>query len=205
MIRSTSVTIDDAPVRCPVDRTVIVGQQITQQLGDQALLLEQDGRRPPRLHLLPDLGPDLVEVGEVGDDVLFRSAGGRRADDHAAGETVLVAELLDDAAQAGALFSGLDLPGDADMVHGRHEHEEAAGHGHVRGETRALGAERLLDDLDENFLPFFQQVFDANIGAIPLVAAIAAPLRTSITLLRAPFRRASPDRRQGLPRWPPSR
>ena len=60
------------------DGRVVVGQQVAQQLGDQALLLEEDRRRPPRFHLLADLGPDLVEVGEVADDVFLRTGRRRR-------------------------------------------------------------------------------------------------------------------------------
>ena len=50
----------------------------------------------------------------------------RGADDHAAGEAVLLAELADDAAQAAALLARFDLPRHADVVDGRHEHEEPA-------------------------------------------------------------------------------
>ena len=73
---------DDAPVLLLVvdaDRGVVVGQQIAQQLGDQALLLEQHRRGAPRFHLLADLGPDLVEVGQVADDVLLRIGRRRRS------------------------------------------------------------------------------------------------------------------------------
>ena len=91
----------------------------------------------------------------------FGTVARRRPDDHAACEAVLFAELPDDAAEARALFARLDLARDADVIDRRHEDEEAPGHGDVRGEPRAFGAQRLLDDLDEDLLPFFQQVFDA--------------------------------------------
>ena len=156
------------------DRAVIVGQQVAQQLGDEALLLEQHRRRTARLHPAADLGPDLVEVGEVADDVFLRSAGGGGADDDAAGEAVLLAELLDDAAQAGPLVARFDLARDADVIDRRHEDQEAPRHGDVRGEPGALGAERLLDDLDEDFLPFLEQVLDADFGAFLVVAASRA-------------------------------
>ena len=57
---------------------VVVGQQVAQQLGDEALLLEQHRRRPPAFHLLADLGPDLVEVGQVAEDVVLRAGRRRR-------------------------------------------------------------------------------------------------------------------------------
>jgi hypothetical protein len=96
------------------------------------------------VHLALDLGPGLVEVGEIAEDVLFRAPGGRGADDDAAGEPVLGPELADDAAQAGALLARLDLAGDADVIDRRHEDQEAAGHRHVRGDAGPFGAERLL-------------------------------------------------------------
>ena len=64
------------------------------------------------------------------------------ADDDAAGEAVSAPRnSADDAAQAAALVARIDLAGDADVVDRRHEHEEAARHGRVRGEARALGAD----------------------------------------------------------------
>src|SRR4051795_3149724 len=98
----------------------------------------------------------------------------RGGDDRAAGEAMLLAELLDDAAEAGAFFARFDLARDADVIDRRHEHEEAPRHGDVRREPRPLGAERLLDDLDEDFLSLFQQVFDLGLGLIAVAAAIAA-------------------------------
>src|SRR5688572_14397055 len=60
------------------------------------------------------------------------------------------------------------------MVHGRHEDEEATGHGGMAGETRALGAERLLRHLDDDVLPLFQELFDFRLGALFAVAAALA-------------------------------
>ena len=73
------------------------------------------------------------------------------------------AELAHDAPQPAALVPRLDLPRDADVIHRRHEHQEAAGHGDVRGQARAFGAERLLDDLDEDFLALLEQVLDPRL------------------------------------------
>ena len=116
-----------------------------------------------RLHLLPHVGPDSVEVLEVGEDVLLRSLLRRGSDDHAAAERVLLAKLTDDAAQPAALFAAGDLARDADVIHGRHEDEKSPRQRHVRGQARALRAKRLLGDLHENFLSFFQQVLDARV------------------------------------------
>src|SRR6185503_10604083 len=102
-------------------------------------------------------------------------------DDDAPGEPVGLAERPHDAAQPRALFPRLDLPRDADVIDRRHEHQEAPRHGDVGGETRALGAERLLDDLDQDFLPFLEQVLDLGLGPVltgpaGLIAVAAAPL-----------------------------
>ena len=170
------------------DRGVVVGEQVAQQLDDEALLLEQDGRRPAAFHLLADLGPDLVEVGEVAEDVFLGPAGSGGADDHAAGEAVLLAELADDAAEPGALVARLDLARDADVIHRRHEDQEAARHGGMRGQPRALGAERFLDDLDEDLLPFLEQVLDLRLRPV----AVALARRGRGVRRRWPGRRRPP-------------
>jgi hypothetical protein len=113
------------------DGRVVVGQQIAEQLRDEALLLEEQRGRPARLHLLPDLGPHLVEVGQVADDVVFRPPAGSGPNDHAPGEAVLLAELADDAAQPCPLFTRFDLSRDAHVIDGRHEHQEPSRHRHV--------------------------------------------------------------------------
>ena len=64
-----------------------------------------------------------------------------------------------------ALVAGVDLARDADVVDRRHVDQEPARQAEVRGDPRALGAERLLDDLDDDLLPFLEQVFDAGGGA----------------------------------------
>src|SRR5262249_27556403 len=82
------------------------------------------------------------------------------ADDDTAGEALRLAEITHDASEAAALFARLDLARHADVVDRRHEDEEPARHRHVRGQARPLGAERLLDDLDEDLLAFLQQLLD---------------------------------------------
>ena len=126
------------------DGLKLLGQQIAQQLADQALFPVDDGRRPRSLGAVPDLGPDAVERLEIADDVLAWTAGGRRADDDAAGEAAGVAELADDAAQPAALVARFDLPRHADMIDGRHEHQEAAGHGDMRRDHSELFCQRAL-------------------------------------------------------------
>src|SRR4051812_24319814 len=169
--------LDDALVLLGVvdaDRLEVLGQQIAQQPGDDALLLEQHRRRARRLVALAHLGPDLVERIEVAEDVFLRPAAGRGADDHAAGEAVRLAELADDAAQPRPLLARFDLARHANVIDGGHEHQKPPGHGDVRGQARALGAERLLDHLDDDLLAFLEQFLDLLGGPILAVALRAA-------------------------------
>ena len=71
----------------------------------------------------------------------------------------------------------------ADVIDGRHEHQEPAGHGRVRRQPRALRPERLLGHLDDDLLPFLQQLFDFRLGLF-----FASPLRS-----RGPRRPRSPS------------
>src|SRR5207249_1951223 len=109
-------------------------------------------------------------------DVGFGAPARGRADDHAAGEPVLLPELPDDAAEAVALVARLDLAGHADVVDRRHEDQKAAGQRGVRRQPRAFGAERLLCDLDDDVLAFLDQFFDFRLGSA--LAALAASAAT---------------------------
>ena len=84
-----------------------------------------------------------------------------------------------------ALVARLDLARHADVIDRRHEDQEAARHRDVRGEARALGAERLLDDLDEDFLPFLEQVFDVAPRDGPGRPDVASRTAASRSLRRA--------------------
>ena len=101
-----------------------------------------------------------MEGLEIADDVFLGSAAGGGADDDAAGEPVGLAELAHDAAQPAALLARLDFARHADVIDRRHEHQETARHGDVRGQPCALGAERLLDDLDEDLLALLEEILD---------------------------------------------
>ena len=169
---------------------VVVGQQVAQQLGHQAWFLVDGHGRALLLTALPHVDPNLVEVVQVGEDVVLRAVRGRGANDHAAVEVVLVAELLDDAAQPGALFATVDLARDADVVHRRHEHQEAARQRDVAGQTSALGAKRLLGHLDDHVLAFFQQLFNLRLGRVFLALfAVATAAAAATPFAALPARR----------------
>src|SRR4029078_10841471 len=119
-------------------------------------------------------------------DVFLGPPAGRGADNHAAGEAMLLAEFADDAAQAAALVARIDLGGDADVIHRRHENQEPTRHRRVRRQACALGAQGLLGYLDDDLLAFLQEVFDLRLGALVelALAAARAPCDGSASLAR---------------------
>src|SRR6266550_7049705 len=60
------------------------------------------------------------------------------------------------------------------MIDRRHEYEKASRHRRVRGEARALGADRLLRDLDDDLLAFFQELLDFRLRTFVAVAIAAS-------------------------------
>src|SRR5262249_36549859 len=85
---------------------------------------------------------------------------------------------FDDLAKPAALLVGADAPRDADVIDRGHEHEVASRQRDVAGRARALRADGLLRDLDDDLLPFLEQVFYAGaaVGArrVPLLLALPA-------------------------------
>ena len=59
------------------------------------------------------------------------------------------------------------------MVDRRHEHQKATRQRHVGRDAGALGAQRFLDDLDQDLLALFEQVLDLGLG-FPLAIAVLA-------------------------------
>ena len=91
------------------------------------------------------------------------------------------AVLLQDALQPQPFFVAGDLARHADVLERRHVDHVAAGQGDVRGDARALLAERLLGDLNDDLLAFAQQVAD-RAAAAALARASARWARISSTL-----------------------
>ena len=69
-------------------------------------------------------------------------------------------EVADDRLDALALGAVLDAARHADVVDARHQHAEAPGQAHLLGDARALGADRLLGDLDQDLLALLEVVLD---------------------------------------------
>ena len=146
------------------DGRILLGEQVAQELGDEALLAVEHGRA--RLRLRVSAAPR-SRRGRSSSRSLMMSSSGRPA----AAVRMMTPPVKPCCSRNSrtmprsrrALFARLDLPGDADVVDGRHEDQEAARHRDVRRDAGALGAERLLDDLDEDLLPFFEEVFDLRV------------------------------------------
>ncbi len=120
------------------------------------------------------LGPHRLEVLQVAEDVFLGAVDRRRPDDDAARKAGVFLELLHDGSHTTPFVARLNFSRHADVVHRGHVDEEAARQRDVRRDARALGAQRFLDDLDDHFLAFLQQVFDPGCGRRALAIAAAA-------------------------------
>src|SRR4029077_8165333 len=96
------------------------------------------------------------------------------------------AGFANQAAEARAIFGAGDFAGNADVIDGRHVHEETAGQRDVTGNAGALFAERLLGDLDDDVLTGFEhfgnELRTARAGVATLVAAIVMTAATRTTI-----------------------
>ena len=86
---------------------------------------------------------------------------------HRAGDKAhaLGAQFFDEPAQALALLRVFDAPAHPHMVDGGHEHQVAAGQGHMAGDAGALVAQGLLGHLHHDLLALAQHLLDAAAGA----------------------------------------
>src|SRR3954452_16994697 len=123
-----------------------------------------------------DLCPQALQETDVGAKILFRGIHRCGADNKSAMSVFTLA--LNDALQALALFFGSNLARYPGVIHGGHVDQEASGQRNVAGDSSALFADRLLGNLDQNLLPFLEQVGDQR-HVLLLVAARPAPATTT--------------------------
>src|SRR6185312_5427930 len=116
------------------------------------------------LELLPHLVPLAGQQANVGLELLVAGAGAGGADNEAAGQVLAVFE--DQALQPGPLLVAGDLARDPDVMHRRHVDQVAARQRQVAGDARDLLAQGLLGELDQDLLPFLQQVADEAAGLV---------------------------------------
>src|SRR5216684_2378383 len=105
--------------------------------------------------------------------------GGGADDEAAVAFGLALAEY--DALQSQAFFFRRDLARHADVVHGRHVNQKAAGQRDVAGDARAFLAHRLFGDLDEDLLAFFQKLGDLRLRARVLATPPAGKPATATT------------------------
>ena len=138
-------------------------------LREVQVLVDQRGRR----HGARLAGEVAPELGQVFDVVLHLALGRgfrHRADDEAAGEP-FGQQLLQLVAQAFALGFVLDALRNADVRILRQIDQQAPGEAHLRRQARALGADRILDDLHQQRLALVQDALDRL--AVVAVAVLA--------------------------------
>src|SRR6201997_2189795 len=131
-----------------------------------------------------DFLPRAHEEFAVGFYFFGGGASGGGSNDESA--STLTLGFVDEMAQAGAIFSGSDFARDAGVIERRHVDEIAAGKSDVTRDACAFFAERLFGDLDDDFLPLFQQVGNqlrtARRRAMAVAMASRAMLRAAATV-----------------------
>src|ERR1035437_4611479 len=134
-----------------------------------------------------DFRPKCGEEFQVGLELFFRAALACGADDEASGKRAFV--FLNDVAQAQALLFRRYLARDANVGDGGHVDQITARQRHMRSDARALGSQRLLGDLDQDFLTFLQHL--GNLYGMMIAArawSIATALRSARTTIAATSR-----------------
>ena len=139
------------------DRALEVrGEDVAHDAHGQVGLLEDEIRRGGLLHALDEHLVELVQVLELALEVLALGAVRRGADDHAAAVELEVGGL---AAQPFAL-AVLQATRDAHALAGGRVDHVAPGDRQLHRQARALGLQRVLDDLHDDLLAGLEQVGD---------------------------------------------
>ncbi len=131
----------------------------------------EDLGRPGALAVLGDLGPQLDQVANVGLELLFGKPLGDGAHDE---PTLLRPHRVDDLAQTVALASGTDSLAHPSVFDGRQVDDVAARERDVAGDTRTLGANGLLRDLDDDLVALFHDLGDGHRASHPELGALGA-------------------------------
>src|ERR1700728_4772894 len=100
--------------------------------------------------------PQVIEELHIAGDILFAAAlrrGARNESTHRAGTLA-----LQDSLQPQPLLVAADFSRYAHVFEGGHIHDITSWKRDVRGDARALLAKRFLADLNDDFLPFLEQI-----------------------------------------------
>ena len=117
------------------------------------------------------VAPELRQVIDVRGHLLVGRGLGHRADDEAARDA-LGQQRLQLHAQQLALGLVLDALRDPDVRVLRQVDEQAAGEADLRRQARALRADRILDHLHEQALPFVQDALDRTLADVAVLAVL---------------------------------
>lgn len=145
------------------------GEQVAAGAQDQVQIGLDQRRRGEATGAGLDLGPQRAEEVDVLGQLGLFDAGALGAHDKAAGDGARGRHLLDGGAQALALGLVGDALADADVRGRRHVDDVAAGQRDVRGDARALGAQRVLGDLAQDVLALADDLADGGLGGRALV------------------------------------
>ena len=167
---------------------------VAQDALDERQVVVDEGRRLGGFRALLDVVPKIHQEAQVGAELFFRRAFGGGAHDESA--RCLAALVQQNPLQAMALLVGGDLAADADVGHGGHEDQEAAGQRDVAGDARALLGDGLLGDLHQDLLAGLQQVGDdGQVGGLGRAARGSAASALDATATLAAAARSSRPRR----------
>ena len=137
----------------------VLADEVAHRAQRQAEVFVQDAARGRFAAAAFDHVPDARQVGDVLGQRLDRLALGIGADDVPM-SAVQAGQFGDGLLQAMTLGFVLDPCGHADHLGLRQQHQVARGDADLRGQPRALAADRVFDHLHDDVLPVAQQVHD---------------------------------------------
>ena len=150
---------------------------VAQHALHQVQVVIDQGRRLAVLCAVLDLSPQMFKETNVGAQFVFLDIGRCRSNDEAAQSVLALAG--NDALETLALFFRIDLARHTDVIHRRHVHQEPPRQRDMAGNARPFLGDRLFSNLDEDLLPFFQQVGNQRLRAMRVGAQIVAATTTT--------------------------
>ena len=158
------------------------GEDVTDRAHHQVRLGIQHARVRDGLAALLDGRPQPLQIGQVPLQLRLGLPDAGGPDDEA--ETIGRVQLFEQAAGVAAQVLVLEATRHPQPLHVGHHHEEAPGDGQVAGERGALGADPLLEDLDQHLLAATQAALDGRSVAarrlVPDPLALLAELAVEV-------------------------
>src|SRR6202166_4963022 len=161
------------------DGCEIVADVIAQDAFDEIQIAMEERGSFALLAALLDFVPGGAEEFDVGANFFAVGAASRGAHDEAPGITA--AGFADKPAQTRAIIGASDFARDADVIDGRHVHEETSGQSDVTGDARTLLPEGLLGNLDDYILTglehFGNELRAARRASVMAMASLVPAIR----------------------------